>query len=177
MAKESKKAHKLPTNTINSVLAENKPAPKSRQQIYQENYQKNKECKKAQQKENYTKKKEQEQLTIKQTQAKYYGAKSIKSIKEGINDIVGIMKLEQVANNLIRYEKARIENGYLTAAEQLEKQSQEYLKDIELAKFHEERGKIKCECYQCETQKEVQEEVKVKVKKEIQQAKKTLDDY
>ena len=64
MAKEPKKAHKLSTNTINSVLAENKTSPKSRQQIYHENYQKNKEKKKAQQKENYTKKKEQEQLTI-----------------------------------------------------------------------------------------------------------------
>jgi len=44
----------------------------------------------------------------------------------------------------------------------LEKQSQEYLKDIELAKFHEERGKIKCECYDCEEQKEIQKEIKVK---------------
>ena len=39
------------------------------------------------------------------------------------------------------YEKVRIENNYLDTAEQLEKQSQEYLKEIELAKFHEERGK------------------------------------
>ena len=47
-------------------------------------------------------------------------------------------------DRLIRYwgyEKARIENNYLNTAEQLEKQSQEYLKEIELAKFHEERGK------------------------------------
>ncbi|CAG8465651.1 11094_t:CDS:2 [Paraglomus occultum] len=37
------------------------------------------------------------------------------------------------------YEKARIENNFLTTTEQLEKQSQEHLKDIESAKFHEER--------------------------------------
>ncbi|CAI2180937.1 661_t:CDS:1, partial [Funneliformis geosporum] len=74
-------------------------------------------------------------------------------------------------------EKARRENNYLTEAERLEKQSQEYLKEIELAKFHEERGKIKCECYQCEAQKEIQQEVKAKVKEEVRQAEKELDDY
>ncbi|CAG8772103.1 9876_t:CDS:2, partial [Ambispora leptoticha] len=68
------------------------------------------------------------------------------AIKEGLGDIVAIMKLEQVADNLVRYEKARIENGYIEETEQLERQSQEYLKEIERAKFHEERGKINCEC-------------------------------
>ncbi|CAG8592267.1 8700_t:CDS:2 [Diversispora eburnea] len=43
--------------------------------------------------------------------------------------------------------EARIENNYLTTAEQLERQSQEYLKEIELAKFHEERGKKGCDCW------------------------------
>jgi len=114
-------------------------------------------------------------------------------IKEGFGSIVSIMKLEQVANNLIRdywdtakteerklskswnsldydeqqklirywgYERARIENGYLTTAEELEKQSQEYLKDIERAKFHEERGKINCECYWCAESQRIQGEIK-----------------
>lgn len=105
-----------------------------------------------------------------------------KEIQEGFGNVVAVMKLEQVANSLIKdywetakkeikkgkswnnlseeqqqklirywgYEKARIENGYIDTAEQLEKQSQAYLKEIELAKFHEERGKDKCPCYQCQ---------------------------
>jgi len=68
------------------------------------------------------------------------------------------------------YEKARIENGYLDEAERLERKSQEYLKEIDLAKFHEERGKIKCECYDCQAKQEIQAEVKAKIKKE-------MDDY
>ena len=56
MVKRPQKSLIKPDNT----LLEYKPTPKSRQQINQENYQKNKERKKAQQKENYTKKKEQE---------------------------------------------------------------------------------------------------------------------
>lgn len=116
-----------------------------------------------------------------------------KSFSEGYADVVMIMKLAQVADNLIRdyretakseerqrgkywnsldygeqqklirywgYEKARIENGYIDTAEKLERQSQDYLKDIELAKFHEERGKKGCECYQCEEQKKIQGEIK-----------------
>ena len=58
------------------------------------------------------------------------------------------------------YEKARIENGYIDTAEQLEKQSQTYLKDIESAKFHEQRGKTKCECYRCQESKRIQGEIK-----------------
>ena len=122
-----------------------------------------------------------------------------KAIKEGLGDITAIMKLEQVANKLVRdywdtakseerqrsknwnlldydqqqkvvrywgYEKARIENGYISEAERLEKQSQTYLKEIESAKFHEERGKIKCECYRCAESKRIQGEIKEKLFKE-----------
>ena len=89
MVKEPKKDYKLPSNpflkdlglnsnTINSVISENKTPPKSRKQIYQENYQKNKERKKAQQKINYAKKKEQAELTNQQQQSKYYGAEAFK---------------------------------------------------------------------------------------------------
>jgi len=49
----------------------------------------------------------------------------------------------------------------------LEKQSQNYLKEIERAKFHEERGKIKCECYWCEEQKQIRAEIKAERKKII----------
>lgn len=125
-----------------------------------------------------------------------------KSFKEGYADVVTIMKLEQVAHNLISdfwdtaksekerqerhwnsldyeeqqrlirywgYEKTRIENGYLEEEERLGKQSQEYLKAIELAKFHEERGKVKCPCYSCENKREVRKEVKAKMDKELRE--------
>ena len=68
------------------------------------------------------------------------------------------------------YEKARIENNFIDTAEQLEKQSQSYLKEIELAKFHEERGKDKCPCYRCAESKRIQGEV-------IKERKKIIDEY
>jgi hypothetical protein len=119
-----------------------------------------------------------------------------KSFKQGYADIVFIMKLAQVADNLIRdfwetakseakqkskswnslgekeksrlikywgYEKTRIENGYIEEEERLARQSQEYCKEIELAKFHEERGKIKCDCYACTEQKKI----RTKIQKEF----------
>jgi hypothetical protein len=69
------------------------------------------------------------------------------------------------------YEKARIKNNLLTTAEQLEKQSQEYLKEIELAKFHEERGKIKCKCYSCSESQRLQSEIKEQLLKDDQPEK------
>jgi len=56
----------------------------------------------------------------------------------------------------------------LDTAEQLEKQSQEYLKEIELAKFHEERGKIKCSCYDCEGKKKTRNKI-IKEFKELEE--------
>ena len=53
MAKSTKKLIKTNSNTINSVLTNNKTSPKSRQQIYSENYQKNKERKRQQRRERY----------------------------------------------------------------------------------------------------------------------------
>lgn len=251
MVKRTKKPNKTITNTINSVpnVPKEHKTPKSRKQIYQENYQKNKEKKKQQQQEryqqnkerikaqkkvNYAKKKKQEELSAKQIQAKYYQAEAIKilipfkeytelnkekrklwqdfnwtlkdcqkAIKEGLGDITAIMKLEQVINNLIKdfwetaksekrklskswnsldydeqqrlirywgYEKARVENGYLDEAERLERQSQSYLKDIESAKFHEERGKENCQCSYCEEQRKIRKEV-------IKEREKIIDEY
>lgn len=246
MVNKPTKPTKTEPNPMNRVLTDNKTPPKSRKQIYSENYQKNKERKKQQrkekyqqdkeaekvkQKQRYLKKKEQEQLTTKQQQTKYYGAEAIKilmtfgeytelnkekkklwldfnwtlqdcqkGIKEGLGSISSIMKLAQVADNLVRdywktakseqrnkskswntldydeqqriikywgYEKSRIENGYIDEAERLERQSQEYLKEIEMAKYHEERGKLKCECGWCEEQKKIQGEVKEKLEKDF----------
>ena len=67
------------------------------------------------------------------------------------------------------YEKARIENEYLTEQEKLERKSQEYLKEIELAKFHEERGKIKCPCWKCEGKLEAKAKI-AKEQKELEKA-------
>ncbi|KLL05463.1 MAG: hypothetical protein MRERV_1c162 [Mycoplasmataceae bacterium RV_VA103A] len=222
------------TNTINSVLVDNKTTPKSKKEIDKEYYQKNKERKKEQRRERYQQQKEQAELAIKKQFAKYYGAEAIKilmtfkewtelnkekkklwqdfnwtlkdcqgAIKEGLGDIVAIMKLAQVADNLIRdywetakskerndkrswnlldydqqqklirywaYEKARIENGYIDTAEQLERQSKEYLKDIERAKRHEELGKEYCKCSYCELEKQLRNEVAA-------ERKKIIDDY
>jgi len=49
----------------------------------------------------------------------------------------------------------------------LEKQSQFYLKELERAKFHEERGKVNCPCYDCEAKKEIRAEIKAKLNKEM----------
>jgi len=65
------------------------------------------------------------------------------------------------------YEKARIENNYLTTAEELERKSQQYLKEIELAKFHEERGKVKFPCYSCSESRRLQNEIKPEQKKKL----------
>lgn len=75
------------------------------------------------------------------------------------------------------YEKARVENNYIEEEERLEKQSREYLKAIELAKFHEERGKKGCKCWQCEQKATIQKEVKAKIKKELEETEKTVDSY
>ena len=49
------------------------------------------------------------------------------------------------------------------------RQSQEYLKEIELAKFHEERGKKGCKCWQCEQKAVIQKAVKAKINKELKE--------
>jgi hypothetical protein len=46
-----------------------------------------------------------------------------------------------------------------------------------MAKYHEERGKKGCECWQCEAKKTIQREVKTKRDKEIKEAGKAMDDY
>ena len=63
-----------------------------------------------------------------------------------------------------------MENGYIDELERLEIKGKQHEKDIELAKFHEERGKVKCECYQCEEKKQVRVELKA-------EQKKIIDDY
>lgn len=213
MAKVREKLNEISNNPI---FIGREKMPKSRQEINQENYQKNKEKLKAQQKINYSKKKDLEELAEKNQLAKYSQAENYKiliSLKEyielnsekykkwvmffrmlkdlseiGIHNISEIMRLCELGEiltsdywktakseirkgkswnsldydqqqKLIRYwgyEKARIKNNLLTLAEQLEKQSEEYLAEIELAKFHEEKGKVKCKCYSCSENKRLQ---------------------
>jgi hypothetical protein len=51
----------------------------------------------------------------------------------------------------------------LTELEKQEIQSKQYQQEIELAKFHEERGKLNCNCYSCEEKKVIHKEIKAKV--------------
>ena len=110
--------------------------------------------------------------------------------KSGFYDIIQIQQLEQLAGNLsrdyyqtaknktksswnslsekeqsklIKYwarEKARKEQELADKLAEQEKAGEIHEKELELAKFHEERGKIKCECWQCSKQKEIQAEIK-----------------
>ena len=60
---------------------------------------------------------------------------------------------EEEQQRLIKHwglEKARKERGLINELEELEKQGETHEKEIEITKYHEERGKINCECWQCE---------------------------
>jgi len=78
---------KLNEISNNPIFIGREKMPKSRQEINQENYQKNKEKLKAQQKINYSKKKDLEELAEKNQLAKYSQAENYKiliSLKEYI---------------------------------------------------------------------------------------------
>ena len=113
--------------------------------------------------------------------------------KTGFYDIIQIQKLEQLAGNLtrdyyqtaksksksswnslnekeqsklIKYwtrEKARKEQDLTDKLAEQEQQGETLEKELDLAKFHEERGKINCSCYDCENKKEIQGEIKEKM--------------
>lgn len=75
---------------------------------------------------------------------------------------------QEQQDRLIKYwaqEKARKEQKLTEALEKQKKQSKTYEKDLELAKFHEERGKVNCPCWKCEQTKQIQEEVKQELNK------------
>ncbi|MCE8159347.1 MAG: hypothetical protein I3270_02545 [Candidatus Moeniiplasma glomeromycotorum] len=212
-------------NTFDQALSKPK---KSKSQIDHTYYQKHKEKKKVARRKRYAQQKEQTQqglnkyygaeaIKILISFKEYTELNSAKkklwldfnwtlkdcreSFLKGFGNVVAVMKLAQVADNLIKdywttaksekqrknkswnsldydeqqrlirywsYEKARIENGYLDEEEKLARQSQEYLKEIERDKFHEERGKIKCECGWCEQERVIRGEVKNKIKKELE---------
>ena len=93
MVKSTIKPKVNQNNTINSVLTDNKTSPKSKKEInnsyYQknkaklrsqrrDNYQQDKETEKAKRKQRYQQKKQQLQLSTKQQLTKYYGAEAIK---------------------------------------------------------------------------------------------------
>jgi len=63
-------------------------------------------------------------------------------------------------------EKVREEMAINEGLEEISKKGEEREKEIEMDKFHEERGKVKCECWQCQESKLIEKEVKAKVKKE-----------
>jgi hypothetical protein len=57
------------------------------------------------------------------------------------------------ARELVREEMA-INEGL----EEIDRKGEEREKEIEMAKFHEERGKVKCQCWQCSANKPQEEE-------------------
>ena len=70
---------------------------------------------------------------------------------------------ESEQQKLIRYwgyEKARREKQLNHELKELEQQALEQEKEIELAKFHEERGKINCECWHCSESKRLSDQAK-----------------
>ncbi|CAH1761631.1 3624_t:CDS:10 [Entrophospora sp. SA101] len=61
--------------------------------------------------------------------------------KTGFYDIIQIMKIREEADKLIRREKARQEKELANQLTEQANQGKTHEKDIEIAKFHEERGK------------------------------------
>jgi hypothetical protein len=55
-------------------------------------------------------------------------------------------------------EKIREELAIAEGLEEIERKAKDAEKKIEMAKFHEERGKVKCECWQCAASKPQVEE-------------------
>lgn len=88
----------------------------------------------------------------------YQTAKDKSKIKGNWNSLS-----EKQQAKLIKYwaqEKVRKEKELTEQLTEQENQGKEYEKEIELAKFHEERGKVNCECYYCENKKTIQGEIK-----------------
>ena len=111
--------------------------------------------------------------------------------KDGIYNLIQIMKIEQTASTLIKdfWKTAKAEkqvaNTWNTLTEEKQAKLIKYLArekvhqeqelanklaeqeqkakafepEIELAKFHEERGKIKCQCWKCEERKRIQDQI------------------
>ena len=90
---------------------------------------------------------------------KDYRETAINKVKKGQN---WNSLSEQEKEKIIKYwanEKVRKENELNEKLTAWENQAKEYEKELELAKFHEERGKIKCECWQCVESKQLLEKI------------------
>ena len=57
-------------------------------------------------------------------------------------------------------ERAREKKALDDKIEEFVKQGESHEKDIELMKFHEERGKVKCDCWKCQEEKKIRGEIK-----------------
>jgi hypothetical protein len=77
---------------------------------------------------------------------------------------------EEEQTQLIKYwaqEKARKENAFANSLSTLDNQAESYKQEIELAKFHEERGKQGCKCSDCQNRKELQGEIKQELRNSL----------
>lgn len=79
---------------------------------------------------------------------------------------------QEQKDRLIKYwgrEKARGEQAQTEAIEEIARKGKWFESEVEMAKFHEERGKVNCKCWQCEQKAVFSKEVKAKIKKEIEE--------
>lgn len=60
-------------------------------------------------------------------------------------------------------ERLRTKLDLLTETEKLDQQSIPYQQEVELLKFHEQRGKVNCDCYNCVESKEIEASVEKKL--------------
>lgn len=73
-------------------------------------------------------------------------------------------------------EKARSEQELTNALIQLERQGEAEEKELEMAKFHEERGRKNCHCWQCSEQAKLKTELAQELTREEPKAKEQCPD-
>ncbi|CAG8688164.1 6078_t:CDS:10, partial [Racocetra fulgida] len=152
---------------------------KDRNQYFSSYYEKHKAEKKEQRRKNYLRNKAEREQKAREIFRQTYTADNIRvlmSFKQynelraekkkrwldlnDVSDVSQIQQLQLLAGNLVRdyYETAKRESGMKN--EQREKKNREARgleKDIEMAKFHEARGKVKCELKELEKGQENEE--------------------
>ena len=63
-------------------------------------------------------------------------------------------------------ERARQERELKERLTSLAEQGEEYGKELEITKLHEERGKINCACWQCQQEQGIRQEVEKELREE-----------
>ncbi|CAG8587395.1 6440_t:CDS:2, partial [Racocetra fulgida] len=110
----------------------------------------------------------------------------LRDLVGGIGSIVEIQKLELLAGNLVRdyyqtaKKKIRIKRYVDDETEDFEDCLSKYhlstRKEIELTKFHEERGKEGCSCYDCQEKQTIRSEIKHQLDQEPKEREEVRSD-